>query len=568
MENRDSPILQVQDLIISFSHSGNWQEVVHSLSFSLEKGETLGLVGESGSGKSVTALTILGLLGSSSQVHGKILFKNQNLVSLADKDFRKIRGAQISMIFQEPMTSLNPVLTCGDQISEVLQVHLKMNRKDSKNESIRLLGEVELPRPESIYYSYPHQLSGGQRQRVMIAMALASNPEILIADEPTTALDVTVQKTIMDLLIRIKNTRNMSMIFISHDLGLVSQVADRVMVLFKGNCVETGKTHEIFTQPKHPYTRGLLACRPGRNIGLSRLPVMSDFMSLGKDGSMTELVGSIDTLQEKFKKDPLQDRIRRESLYSHEPLLSVKNLSKHFKEVKAVNNVSFKVFPGETLGLVGESGCGKSTLGRSILRLIEPSQGSVEYRGEDILKFSQRKMRETRKNLQIIFQDPYSSLNPRQTIGETLMEPLKIFNMGLSGTERKNKALEILEKVQLLPEHFYRYPYEFSGGQRQRIGIARSLMLKPEFIICDESVSALDVSIQAQIINLLISLREEFKLTLIFISHDLSVVRFISDRILVMNKGVFEEEGNPDEIYFNPQSAYTKRLIEAIPKTI
>lgn len=568
MQDQDLPLLSVHNLVIGFTHAGEYREVVHSLSFNLKKGETLGLVGESGSGKSVTALSLLGLLPNSTLIKGEILFDGKNLVHLSHNEFRSIRGAKISMIFQEPMTSLNPVSTCGDQISEVLRIHGKMDKKDARIESIRLLQEVELPRPDFIFKAYPHQLSGGQRQRVMIAMALASNPEILIADEPTTALDVTVQKTIMDLIIQVKNSRGMSMIFISHDLGLVSQFADRVLVLYKGNCVETGITSKIFTSPQHPYTRGLLACRPDRNMGLSRLPVMSDFMITQDNGDMVEKSGTLESIREEFKKDSSLEEKRREELYSRKPLIQVQNLSKSFKEVKAVNQVSFQVFPGETLGLVGESGCGKSTLGRSLLRLIEPDKGQIFYREENLLGFSQKRMREVRQKLQIIFQDPYSSLNPRQTIGDTLMEPLKIFNIGKGYTERKKKALELLERVQLLPEYFDRYPYEFSGGQRQRIGIARSLTVSPEFIICDESVSALDVSIQAQIINLLISLREEFKLTLIFISHDLSVVRFISDRILVMNKGIFEEEGSPDKIYYHPESSYTKRLIEAIPKTI
>ena len=405
MQSQDLPLLEVQDLIITFPQSGGYKEVVHSLSFHLKKGETLGLVGESGSGKSVTALSLLGLLPPSTLLEGKILFNHLNLLHLSHKEFQNIRGAKISMIFQEPMTSLNPVLTCGEQVSEVIKIHRQWDGNSARLESSRLFGEVELPRPEAIYKAYPHQLSGGQRQRVMIAMALCSNPEILIADEPTTALDVTVQKTIMDLLIRVKETRGMSMIFISHDLGLVSQIADRVQVLYKGNIVERGITRELFAHPQHPYTRGLLACRPDRNMGLSRLPIMSDFMVTNIHGDLSETEGTLESIRERFKKDPVQDEIRREEIYSKKPLLRIENLSKQFKEVKAVRDISFQVYPGETLGLVGESGCGKSTLGRSILRLIEPDQGSIFYKDENILKFSGKRMREIRKNLQIIFQE-------------------------------------------------------------------------------------------------------------------------------------------------------------------
>jgi len=564
---KEIPLLRIQDLCISFPQEGIVKEVVHSLSFELHKGETLGLVGESGSGKSVTAMAIMGLLGSGRSLTGHIEFDGLDLSLFSRKQYQSVRGSRISMIFQEPMTSLNPVLTCGNQIAEVLMVHGKMDKEKAKEESIRLLKEVEMPRPESVFSSFPHQLSGGQRQRVMIAMALASNPEILIADEPTTALDVTVQKTILDLLIRLKKDRGMSMLFISHDLGLISEVADRVLVLYRGNLVESGQVKDLFMHPKHPYTRGLLACRPIENQGLKRLPVIGDFMEIDSSGLIIEKEESIAVVREKYKRDSNLDRLRKEKLYTQIPFLEIVNISKRFKTVQAVKEVSFKVYPGETLGLVGESGCGKSTLGRSILRLIEPDQGSIYFEGRNIRDYSFREMRNVRKKLQIIFQDPYSSLNPVQSIGETLMEPLKIFGLGKSEKERKEMAMELLKKVQLLPEHFNRFPFEFSGGQRQRIGIARALSVSPEFIICDESVSALDVSVQAQIINLLIGLREELKLTLIFISHDLSVVRFISDRIMVMNKGIIEEEGDPDQIYFHPKSTYTQKLLDAIPKT-
>lgn len=568
MENGKPKFLEVQNLTISFNQEGQLKPVLNSLSYTLSEGETLGLVGESGSGKSVSALSILGLLGSSAKVTGKILFSGLNILGQSEKSLRKIRGIKISMIFQEPMTSLNPVISCGEQVAEILKVHLKLNSKEAKSESIRLFGEVELPSPEKVFDSHPYQLSGGQRQRVMIAMAICTNPEILIADEPTTALDVTVQKTIVDLLLRLKKNRGMSMIFISHDLGLVNLVADKVLILYKGNLVEQGLTEQIFRYPKHPYTQGLLACRPIENQGLSRLPVNSDFMEVDSAGNLISKLESIEEVRARLKTNPELVAARRESIYEQKPVIQVQDLSKKYKNYTAVNNVSFDIFPGETLGLVGESGCGKSTLARSLILLIEPTAGHIFFKNEDLTKISPKKLKEFRKKMQLIFQDPYSSLNPRQTIGDTLMEPLEIFKIGKNSSERKIMALELLEKVQMLPEHFYRYPHEFSGGQRQRIGIARALSLSPEFIICDESVSALDVSIQAQIINLLISLREEYKLTILFISHDLSVVRFISDRILVMNKGKFEEEGTPDEIYFKPKSDYTKRLLEAIPNTI
>ena len=565
MDNPNIPILQIKDLKISFAQNGHYQEMVHSLSFDLWKGKTVGMVGESGSGKSITALSLLGLLGPQAQVKGEILWEGRDLVNLQEKEFQKIRGSRISMIFQEPMTSLNPVYTCGNQVEEVIKIHRKLKNKEAREETIRLFQEVELPRPESLVHSYPHQLSGGQRQRVMIAMALASGPELLIADEPTTALDVTVQKTILDLLIRIREKRKMSMIFISHDLGLIHQIADEVLVLYKGILVEKGNTKDIFQSPQHPYTRGLLACRAQDNLGLSRLPIMSDFMELGTKGEILAIPNSIEEIRNRFRSDPQIMENRRNLIYGQESILRVENLSKSFKSVQAVKAVSFEVFPGETLGLVGESGCGKSTLGRSLLRLIEPDSGKIFFKGQDLMELSPRSLREYRKKIQFIFQDPYSSLNPRQSIGEILMEPLKIFRLGNSENERKKMAFELLHKVQLLPEHFYRYPHEFSGGQRQRIGIARALALSPEFIICDESVSALDVSVQAQIINLLIRLRNELGLTLIFISHDLSVIRFISDRIIVMNQGKFEEVGSPDQIYNHPQSPYTRKLLEAIP---
>ncbi len=571
--------LEVKNLKISFPKKENFKNetknkppvnfsmAVNGISFNLFKGETLGIVGESGSGKSLTAMAILGIVDTQAKIQGEIYFGKLNLIKLSNKDLRKIRGSRISMIFQEPMSSLNPVITCGEQVSEVLRFHRSMHYDEAKKECLRLFDEVELPNPERIWSAYPYELSGGQKQRVMIAMALSTNPEILIADEPTTALDVTVQKTIVDLLKRLKEVRGMSMLFISHDLGLVGSLANRIMVMYRGDIVETGLAKDILFAPQHPYTKGLLACRPQENQGSTRLPILSDFMEIGPSGEILEKHQSLrqDPIgHEEVGKNEIQHR--KDKLYLKDPLLSIKHLTKKFKNTTILDNLSFDIYPGETLGLVGESGSGKTTLGRTLLRLLEPDEGEIFFKGRDLIKFSRQSMREARKKIQIIFQDPYSSLNPRQTIGQTLLEPLNIFKIGRNLSERKEMVYALLEKVQLLPSFFNRYPHEFSGGQRQRIGIARTLSVSPEFIVCDESVSALDVSIQAQIINLLISLQKQYNLTLLFISHDLSVVRFIADRMMVLNKGKIEEIGTPDEIYFNPRSAFTKRLIEAIPK--
>jgi len=484
---------------------------------------------------------------------------------------QKIRGNQVAMIFQEPMTSLNPVLTCGFQITEAIQLHLGVNKAKAKEKTIALFKEVQLPRPEAIFDSYPHQISGGQKQRVMIAMALSCNPEILIADEPTTALDVTVQKTIIELLHKLKAERNMSLIFISHDLGVISEIADRVLVMYKGEVVEEAPVKTLFAHPKHPYTKGLLACRPSPAYHLKKLPVVADFFDT--TGKKTI---SIEKIREGylFPADEIKERKRK--LYEQEPLLKIDKLNTWFpvggnffggsKEmVKAVNEVSFDVYPGETLGLVGESGCGKTTLGRSILRLIEPTSGSINFENTDLRSLKKDALREIRRDIQIIFQDPYSSLNPRLTVGDSLMEPLQVHQFYSNNTKRKKKVLELLERVNLPPEHFNRFPHEFSGGQRQRIVIARALALRPKFIICDESVSALDVSVQAQVLNLIRELQQEFNLTYIFISHDLAVIKHISDRMMVMNKGEIVEMGDPDEIYYHPKEEYTKKLIASIP---
>jgi peptide/nickel transport system ATP-binding protein len=563
-------MLRVNNLRVQFKTQNGIIEAVKGSSFALKKGETIGIVGESGSGKSVTSLAIMRLHNTANtKISGEILLDDVNILDLPEEQMRRLRGNRIAMIFQEPMTSLNPVFTCGHQVTEAIRIHLGLSKKEAKEKTIQLFNEVQLPRTEAIFNSYPHQLSGGQKQRVMIAMALSCDPEILIADEPTTALDVTVQKTIIELLQRLKNERNMSLIFISHDLGVVSEIADRVIVMYKGDIVEEAASKTIFSHPKHPYTKGLLACRPSPNYHLKRLPVVADFLDSNSNTS-------IDKVREEYAYKPNEIKNRRKHLYAQQPILKINELctwfpfsgglfsgSKGF--VKAVNNVSFDVYPGETVGLVGESGCGKSTLGRSILRLIEPTSGNVNFENTDLRALGKHDMRSIRRDIQIIFQDPYSSLNPRLTVGDSLMEPLQVHQLYENNTRRKKRVLELLERVNLPAEYFNRYPHEFSGGQRQRIVIARALALKPRFIICDESVSALDVSVQAQVLNLIRELQQDFNLTYIFISHDLAVIKHISDRIMVMNKGEIIETGEPDEIYYRPKMEYTQKLIESIP---
>jgi peptide/nickel transport system ATP-binding protein len=571
-------MLQINNLRIQFRTSNGWFDAVKDISFQIESGHTLGIVGESGSGKSVTALSIMRLLDEKqTKLSGDIIFDGINIIQTSEKEMRCLRGNRIAMIFQEPMTSLNPVLTCGKQITEAIILHQKLDKAEAKHQAINLFKEVQLPRPESIFDSYPHQLSGGQRQRVMIAMALSCNPELLIADEPTTAVDVTVQKTITDLLLKLKAERNMSLLFISHDLGVVSQVADEVLVMYKGNVVEQATVNNIFTNPQHPYTKGLLACRPSANHQLKTLPTIGDFLKVDANGNLTGTGLILNSIQENFAYPKVEVEMRKDLLYKQQPILKVSNLCTWFpvntgwfsskKEyVKAVNDVSFEVFPGETLGLVGESGSGKTTIGRSILRLIEPTSGSVIFNGTDLLKLNTTDLRHMRRQIQIIFQDPYSSLNPRQTIGQLLMEPMQVHRLHRNDNARRQKVEELLQRVNLLPEHFNRYPHEFSGGQRQRVVIARALALEPQFIICDESVSALDVSVQAQILNLLRQLQQDLGLTYIFISHDLSVIKHISDRIMVLNKGQIEEIADSDQLYHHPKTAYTQKLISSIPQ--
>ena len=576
-------LLEIKNLVTRFYTEDETVTAVNDVSFSLKEGETIGIVGESGSGKSVTSLSIMRLISypPGKIVRGEIIYHRDNemidLLQVSEREMRTFRGNEISMIFQEPMTSLNPVYTCGNQVSEVIQLHQKVNAKLAKELSLELFEKVKLPDPTRIFSAYPHELSGGQKQRVMIAMAMSCDPKILIADEPTTALDVTVQKTILDLMKELQEEHNMGILFITHDLGVIAELADKVVVMYKGKIVEQGNVLDIFSNPQHPYTKGLLACRPPLHRRLYWLPTISDFMETSADGKVKEGESSIEEVIDKFVITKEERSKAHEKLYKQEPLLQIKNIKTYFpvnkglfgrvtEYIKAVDDVSFDVFPGETLGLVGESGCGKTTLGRSILRLEEPMQGEIIYRGKDIMKLSKGELRKMRNEMQIIFQDPYSSLNPRITIGEAIIEPMNVHGIMSSQKERKERVIEILERVKMDASHYYRYPHEFSGGQRQRVCIARALTLNPKFIICDESVSALDVSIQAQVLNLLNELREDFGFTYIFISHDLSIVKFMSDRMIVMKQGKIEEIGDADDIYSNPQSDYTKSLIEAIPK--
>ena len=576
-------LLDVKNLVTEFKTENGLVRAVDDVSFQVNKGEVIGIVGESGSGKSVTSLSIMRLIPNppGKITGGQINYyrdgKNPiDLVQIPDNEMRSYRGNEISMIFQEPMTSLNPVFTCGNQVMEAIMLHQKISKKEAEAKTLDLFAQVKLPDPQRALNAYPHQLSGGQKQRVMIAMAMSCQPKILIADEPTTALDVTVQKTILELINELSRETGMSTIFITHDLGVIAEIADKVVVMYKGKIVEQGSVVDIFSNPKHPYTKGLLACRPPLDKRLSKLPGIADFME-EKDGVITEKAADMNALVEAFVVSEAQTKKRYETLQQQTPILQLKGLQTWFPSktnlfgktldyVKAVDDVSFDVNEGETLGLVGESGCGKTTLGRTILRLVEPTGGKAIFDGKDIFSLGQKDLKELREHMQIIFQDPYSSLNPRMTIGNAILEPMQVHNKYSNDAERKDKVIELLEKVNMKAEHFQRYPHEFSGGQRQRICIARALALNPKFIICDESVSALDVSVQAQVLNLLIQLREEFKFTYIFISHDLSVVKFMSDRMVVMNKGKIEEMGIADEIYNNPQQEYTKKLIAAIPK--
>ncbi|MBT6650618.1 MAG: ABC transporter ATP-binding protein [Flavobacteriales bacterium] len=577
-------LLEFKNLVTEFHTEGTTVKAVNGVSFTLNKGETIGIVGESGSGKSVTSLSAMRLIPSPPGIisGGEIIFHQNDgtatdLLKISEEEMRKFRGNDIAMIFQEPMTSLNPVFTCGDQVMEAIILHQKLNKKDAKDLTIKLFEEVQLPTPERIFSTYPHQISGGQKQRVMIAMAMSCQPSVLIADEPTTALDVTVQKTILQLMQNLQTEHDMGIMFITHDLGVIAELADKVVVMYKGNIVEQGNVWDIFTNPKHPYTKGLLACRPPLDKRYTFLPTVSDFMKIDENGEIIDNGISVADFTKDLAIPESERTARQKELFAKEPILQIKNLKTYFPikngffggvsgHVKAVDNITFDVYPGETLGLVGESGCGKTTCGRTIIRLEEPTEGEMIYKGKDIAKMNADDLRIFRKDVQIIFQDPYSSLNPRMTIGNAIMEPMQVHGILENDEQRKKRVEELLARVSLDPAHFYRYPHEFSGGQRQRIGIARALAVNPKFIICDESVSALDVSVQAQVLNLLNELKEEFGLTYIFISHDLSVVKYMSDRMVVMQEGKIEEMGDADQIYNNPGTEYTQKLIDAIPE--
>ncbi len=552
----NNTILEVKNLSVAFGG----RTVVEGLNYTLQRGRTLGIVGESGSGKSVSTLALMGLLPKQAKVTGSALLEGTELLTLDEEGFRSIRGKRISMIFQEPMTSLNPVQKCGAQVMEMMNAHGE--GKAEKSKVIDLFKEVLLPRPEKIFDSYPHELSGGQKQRVMIAMALINHPDIIIADEPTTALDVTVQKTILELLKSLQSKYGTSIIFITHDLGVISQIADDILVMYRGKAMEQGPAEKILHTPQEPYTQGLLACRPPLDSRPRRLPTVEEYLSGDRkeeDGQQPDTSAPIST--------------------PRTPLIEVRNLSvtytlkknlfgRPLQTLKGVDGASFDIMEGETMGLVGESGCGKTTLGRALLRLIDHSDGSVSYRGRALDTLSGSEMRALRPKLQIIFQDPYSSLNPRLTIGEAISEPLRVHRTAgrIEKTTVKERVIELMQQVGLQPDWYNRYPHELSGGQRQRVCIARALILQPELVVCDESVSALDVSVQAQVLNLLNDLKEQYRFTYLFITHDLSVVHYMADRIMVMQKGKVVESGTPDDLFHHPQTAYTRTLIDAIPK--
>lgn len=556
-----SVLLEINNLSISFGNSNNQKRVLNNVSFHLNKNEILGVVGESGSGKSLTSMAIMGLLSNNCKIDGEIIYNSNNLLEIKESQFQKLRGASIAMVFQEPMSALNPSMRCGNQVAEVIQTHKKLNIKEARSQVLELFQKVKLPNPERIYKAYPHELSGGQKQRVVIAMAIACNPKILIADEPTTALDVTVQKEIIELLTEIQSNSGMSVVFISHDLSLVASIATRVAVMYHGEIVEIGSAETIFNTPEHLYTKALIASKPDLNKRLKKLPTVEDVLSNNIEKNVIS----------KEERDAAQQEI-----YNQKPLLEVNSLSKHYNIQKgvfssgefftAVNQVSFKLYPGETLGLVGESGCGKSTLSNAILMLDPPSKGEILFEQKCITSFDKKALKKLRKDIQIIFQDPFASLNPRISVGKAILEPMIVHGIGSDNNDRTAKVKALLLQVGLKHEDFFKYPHEFSGGQRQRVGIARAIAVNPKLIICDESVSALDISVQAQVLNLLNNLKTEFNFSYIFISHDLTVVKYMSDQLMVMEKGEIVEKGDADQIYNSPKKPYTKTLIEAVPK--
>ncbi|HQW91581.1 MAG TPA: ABC transporter ATP-binding protein [Ferruginibacter sp.] len=572
------PLLQVNQLGIRFNPDDSHTAAVKNSSFTVNSGELVAIVGESGSGKSVTALSILQLLPAQAAVTGEVLFcKDENepvdLLQLPAKKLNRIRGNDIAMIFQEPMTSLNPVFTCGYQVMEAIQLHQQVNKKTARQKAIALFEQVKLPGAANMLHRYPHEISGGQKQRVMIAMAMSCQPALLIADEPTTALDVTVQKTILELIKSLQEPtpgalrggpgrqHNMGVVFITHDLGVVADIADKILVMYKGEIVEQGPAKEILLSPKHPYTKALLACRPAGQKKGHRLPVVSDFMNV-PEKIVEQAVSKPLTINPKY--DQQTTNLVVENLVVKFPVQ--KNVfGKVTQFFNAVDDVSFRVQRGDIVGLVGESGCGKTTLGRTILQLIKPASGQIILNGKDLAHAQPAELRNIRKDMQVVFQDPYGSLNPRITIGEAIMEPLKVHAVLNSNKQRREKVMDLLEKVSLDTDHFNRYPHQFSGGQRQRICIARALALDPSFLIFDEMVSALDVSVQAQVLNLLNDLKKEFGFSALFISHDLAVVHYICNRILVMRLGRIVEEGEAGQVYHHPKNEYTQKLVDAIP---
>jgi peptide/nickel transport system ATP-binding protein len=579
------PLIQIKDLTVDFPGSGSESPALENFSMEIERGEMLAVVGESGSGKSVMSLTLMKLLSPAARiVHGAILYSPDgqhtiDLLTLSETKFRPYRGSQLAMIFQEPMTSLNPVMTCGAQCSEPLILTKKMNRKQARFAVLSLFEKVRLPDPSQIFEKYPHQLSGGQKQRVMIAMAMTCRPALLICDEPTTALDVRVQKTILDLLKELLLSENMGVIFITHDLGLVADMADRAIVMLRGRVVESGPVKNLFAHPGQPYTRGLLMCRPALHSKGERLPVVSDFLRPELLSGQLSDITTLNTGETSGAADMGSKGVSELRNIIPEPdrkvLLKVKGLTVRYTSGKnwlgknkpgaeAISDIHFDVYRGETLGLVGESGSGKTTLGRALLGLKKPARGSIEYEGKELLSMRKSDLLNFRKNIQIVFQDPYSSLNPRLMIGPAIAEPIKVHEQ-MNRDERTKKVLDLLHRVDLKPEHFNRYPHAFSGGQRQRIVIARALALGPGFVVFDESVSALDVSVQAQILNLINDLKKNLGFTAVFISHDLSVIRYLCDRVMVLEKGRIVEFGDAEKVYSSPQTDYTRSLIEAIP---